>query len=106
MLTLSPSAVEAVDILLQSPDVPDDAGLRIGSAGESQFTLEIAPEPAPGDQVIEEGGARVFLDSDAASMLDHAELDARREGDQVAFGLTQAADENGSAGGENGLPSA
>lgn len=99
MLTLSPSAVEAVDILLRSPNVPDDAGLRIGSAGESQFTLEIAPEPAAGDHVIEEGGARVFLDSEAASMLDHAELDARREGDQVAFGLTEAGGQNGSSGG-------
>jgi iron-sulfur cluster assembly protein len=98
MLTLSRSAVEAVDTLLQSPDIPDDAGLRIGAAGESQFTLEIAPEPAPGDHVIEDGGARVFLDSEAATMLDNAELDARREGDQVAFGLTQAGGENGSQG--------
>ena len=98
MLTISPSAVEAVDLLLQSPDVPDDAGLRIGSAGDSQFTLEIAPEPAPGDHVIEEGGARVFVDSEAATMLDNAELDARREGDQVAFGLTEARGENGSTG--------
>jgi iron-sulfur cluster assembly protein len=88
MLTLSSSAVDAVDTILQSPEIPDDAGLRIDTAGESQFTIEIAPEPAPGDQVIEEGGARVFVDSEAAPMLDHAELDARREGDQVAFGLT------------------
>jgi iron-sulfur cluster assembly protein len=97
MLTLSPTAVEAVDNLLQNPEVPDEAGLRIGSAGESQFTIEIAPEPAPGDQVIEEGGARVFVDSEAALMLDTAELHARTDGNQVAFGLTAAtASENGS----------
>jgi iron-sulfur cluster assembly protein len=88
MLTLSRSAVEAVDTLLHTPEMPDDAGLRIRTAGESQLTLEIAPEPAPGDQVIEEGGARVFVDSEAAPMLANAELDARVEGDQVAFGLT------------------
>jgi iron-sulfur cluster assembly protein len=98
MLTLSPAAVEVVDSLLHSPEVPDDAGLRIGAAGQSQLTIEIAPEPAPGDQVIEEGGARVFVDSTAASMLDNAQLDARREGDQVAFGLTPAGgSDNGSA---------
>jgi Fe-S cluster assembly iron-binding protein IscA len=99
MLTLSQSAVEAVDSLLQSStEVPDDAGLRIDTAGESRFTIELAPEPAPGDQVIEEGGARVFVDSEAAPMLDDAELDARREGDQVAFGLTP------SGGSNNGSP--
>jgi iron-sulfur cluster assembly protein len=87
MLTLSPSAVEAVDTLLHSPQVPEDAGLRIRTTGESQLTIEIAPEPAPGDQVIEDGGARVFVDSEVAPMLDDAELDARREGDQIAFGL-------------------
>jgi Fe-S cluster assembly iron-binding protein IscA len=97
MLTLSSSAVEAVDSLLQNPEVPDDAGLRIDTDGQSQFTVEIAHAPAPGDQVIEEGGARVFVDSDAAPVLDNAELDARREGDQVAFGLTPSgASSNGS----------
>lgn len=90
MLTLSQSAVEAVDGLLHHPEVPDDAGLRISPAGESQLTIELAAEPAPGDQVIEEGGARVFVDPDAAPMLDDAELDARDEGGQVAFGLLPA----------------
>jgi Fe-S cluster assembly iron-binding protein IscA len=99
MLTLSPSAVEAVDNLLHMSEIPDDAGLRIRSAGDSELTLEIAPEPAPGDQVIEEGGARVFVDSEAAPMLDQAQLDARMQGDQVAFGLTPAGDNNGASAG-------
>lgn len=97
MLTLSESAVEAVDTLLHLPEVPDDAGLRIRPAGESQLTVEIALEPAPGDQVIEEGGARVFVDSEAAPILDNAQLDAHLEGDQVAFGLTPAGSNNGSS---------
>ena len=98
MLALSNSAVEAVDSLLQSPQVPDDAGLRIRAAGESELAIEIAPEPAPGDQVIEEGGARVFVESDVAPMLDNAELDARMDGDQVAFGLTASGGANGANG--------
>jgi Fe-S cluster assembly iron-binding protein IscA len=99
LLTLSPSAVEAVDSLLDSPQVPDEAGLRIGSGGESDLTLEIAPEPAPGDQVIEDGGARVFVDPEAAPMLEDAELDARRQGDQVAFGLAPKGSKNSDGGG-------
>jgi len=54
------------------------------------------PEPAPGDQVIQEAGTRAIVDSEAAPMLDNAELDARREGDQVAFGLTTTAGGNSS----------
>jgi iron-sulfur cluster assembly protein len=96
MLTLSRAAVEAVDGLLHTSEVPDDAGLRIRPAGESQLTIELAPEPAPDDQVIEEGGARVFVDAEAAPMLDHAELDAHMEGDRVAFGLTATGSNNSS----------
>jgi iron-sulfur cluster assembly protein len=97
MLTLTPSAVEAVDTLLHSsPEVPAEAGLRIGSAGESQLTIEFAPEPAPNDQVIEEGGARVFVDSEAAPILDNVQLFARMEGEQIAFGLAPATSQNGS----------
>ena len=99
MLTLSDSAVQAVDRLLSTPEIPDDAGLRIRPAGESQLTLEIASEPAPGDHVVEQGGARVFVDSEAAPMVEHAELDARMEGDQVAFGLTSTGGDERSSDG-------
>ena len=99
MFSLSPSAVEAVDSLLRTPEIPDDAGLRIRVAGESELTIELAPEPAPGDQVVEEGGARVFVDSEAAPVLENVELDARMEGDQVAFGLTRTGGDGGSSGG-------
>jgi Fe-S cluster assembly iron-binding protein IscA len=54
---------------------------------------------APNGRVIEQGDARVFVDSEAAPMLDHAQLDARRQGDQVAFGLTSAGGSNGAAPG-------
>lgn len=96
MLTLSPSAVEAVDGLLHRPEVPEDAGLRIRSAGESQLSIAIAAEPGPDDQVIEEGGARVFVEPEAVPMVDNVELDARMQGDQVAFGLTIPGADNGS----------
>jgi len=41
-------------------------------------------------------GARVFVDSEAAPMLDGAELDARVDGDQVAFGLIPTGGANSS----------
>jgi iron-sulfur cluster assembly protein len=90
MLTLSPSAVEAVDALLEGPEVPDEAGLRIAATEDSPepaLSVQIAPEPAPEDQVIEEGGARVFVDPTAAPLLDDAQLEAEAQGDQIAFGI-------------------
>jgi iron-sulfur cluster assembly protein len=96
MLTLSESAVEVVDTLLHRPEVPEEAGLRILPGGESQLAVELASEPVPGDQIIEERGARVFVDSEIAPMLDNAELNAHRDGDQIAFGLTPAASGNSS----------
>ena len=87
MLTLTPSAVEAVDALLQNPGVPDEAGLRIAATAASELELGIVAGPAPDDQVIEEGDARVFVDATVAPMLDDARLEAQTEGNQVAFAL-------------------
>jgi iron-sulfur cluster assembly protein len=88
MLTLTPSAVQAVDALLHSsPEIPEDAGLRIGAASDSQLAVELVTGPEPGDQVIEEGGARVFVEAGVAPLVNGAELDAHLDGDQIAFGL-------------------
>jgi iron-sulfur cluster assembly protein len=43
--------------------------------------------PAEDDEVIEEHGARLFLDHDAALLLEDKVLDASVERDQVAFML-------------------
>jgi Fe-S cluster assembly iron-binding protein IscA len=88
MLTLSPQAVEAVDALLHNPGIPDEAGLRIAANPSSELELGIAAEPAPDDQVIEEGEARVFVAATVAPLLDDARLEAQTEGNQVAFALT------------------
>lgn len=82
-LTVSPIAAEALDNLLQNPEVRGDDRLRIGTASESDFGIEICPEPASGDQVIEEGGARVFVvDREAAPTREGVELQPQRENSQ------------------------
>jgi Fe-S cluster assembly iron-binding protein IscA len=102
MLTLTTSAVQVVDALLHSgPNIPEDAGVRIGTADGSELTIQLVAEPAPGDQVIEDGGARVFVDPAAAPLVDEAELDARNEGDQIAFGVMPAGSSVDDATGSN-----
>ena len=89
MLAITENAAEAIQaIVASSPEAPQKAGLRIAARpGEEQSRLDltIAAVPAEDDEVVEEHGAHVFLDPEAASYLDDKVLDARVEGQQVGF---------------------
>lgn len=91
MLTLTEQATTAVKtITAQFPDVAD-GGVRIQGSGapESQFQLTVVPGPEPADAVVENDGARVYLDSDAAVVLDDRVLDAQSDGQGgVQFAVT------------------
>jgi iron-sulfur cluster assembly protein len=79
MLTLTDAAATVVkSIIAQTPDLSDGA-LRISASepGTSELSLAIAVEPEPRDTVIEESGARVFLEPNAALVLDDKVLDAQ-----------------------------
>jgi Fe-S cluster assembly iron-binding protein IscA len=93
MLTLTENAADIVkQIADQVPD-GEGPGIRITRADEGAehgLTLTAAPAPEPGDQVVDEAGARIFLDATAASVLDDKVLDAAVEPDgAVTFGLGQ-----------------
>ena len=98
MLTFTHEAAEAIDAVVHSaPDAPDSAGLRIARGvapdGQEGLQLSVAGQPEPDDAVVEAEGTPVFLDSDAAAMLDDKVLDARVEGEQVGFMLLEQQDE-------------
>jgi Fe-S cluster assembly iron-binding protein IscA len=95
MLALTPTAADAIHAILESPGMPESAGVRIaphvlsdnGAPGAPAASLEIAlvEGPAEGDQVVDESGARVFLDESVAPLLDDKILDASVEQQQVNF---------------------
>jgi len=88
MLTLTDSAVSAIRTLTSQPDLPGETGLRIMAQGEGapSFQLALAEAPVAGDQVVEEGGARVFLEAAVAEVLDDKALDAQvNEQGDLAF---------------------
>ena len=97
MLALTDSAVEAVKNIVSSSDEPSETGgLRMVAerAGmQTNLQLSVATLPAEDDEVIEEQGARVFLEPDAASLLDDKVLDASVEHDQVAFTIADQIEE-------------
>jgi iron-sulfur cluster assembly protein len=86
LLTLTDQAQTAVRTMTQDPQAPESAGLRIAPGGEG-IELMLVAEPAPGDALIDDGGARVFVEPQAAELLDEQTLDAKLENGQVNFFL-------------------
>jgi Fe-S cluster assembly iron-binding protein IscA len=91
VLTLTPTASEAIKQLVDSADVPDSAGVRI-VAGEptdqgTPLQLALVEGPEPGDEVIADGDASVFLEPQVAGYLDDTVLDASVSEGQVEFAL-------------------
>jgi iron-sulfur cluster assembly protein len=87
MLTLTDNAQYAIRTLVAPADEPTEAGVRIASApgnngSNPELSLEVVPSPAPGDQVVDEAGARVFLDAVAAEVLSEETLDVQIDAEQ------------------------
>ena len=91
LLTLTDSAVEAVKhIVSSSEELTETGGLRLvaeQTGMQTNLELSVVPLPAEDDEVIEEQGARVFLEPEAASLLDDKVLDAKLEQNKVSFTL-------------------
>jgi iron-sulfur cluster assembly protein len=83
MLALTENATNVIRQIVDRPELGDGAGLRIaGGQDQNQaFALSTAEAPAEGDVVVEEQGARVFLASEAAELLDEKVLDAQVDDD-------------------------
>jgi len=78
MLTLTENASTIVKDLTAQTGSNEAAGLRISAADSAGPALAVtaAPQPMPGDQVVEQDGATVYLDGLAAAQLDDKVLDA------------------------------
>jgi Fe-S cluster assembly iron-binding protein IscA len=105
VLTLTPTAAEVVRRMVDQSPIPGSGGLRI-AAGEDTgagvpLELSLVGEPEALDETVEQSGATVYLDSDAAELLDDKLLDAQVAEDHVTFVLREDAagdDDAGPAG--------
>jgi iron-sulfur cluster assembly protein len=97
VLALTDSAVQAVkDIVSSSEEVSERGGVRLVAdrAGtQANFQLSVVPLPAEDDEIVEEEGARLFLEPEAAFLLDDKVLDATVEQNKVAFTIADQAAE-------------
>ena len=93
MLAISEDAAAAIRGIVGAPGVPEGGGLRItsevntdeGGEPRTDLRLSVVAAPQEGDEVLEE--ERVFVDPDAAELLDDKLLDADFVGDDVRFSL-------------------
>jgi iron-sulfur cluster assembly protein len=93
LLAISEDAAAAIKRIVGASGVPEGAGLRItrevntDAGGEPRVDLRLSVVAAPeeGDEILE--AERVFIDPDAAELLDDKLLDADYVGDDVRFSL-------------------
>ena len=92
MLTLTPTAAEAVRQLVASAPVPDETGgVRI-APGETTpagtaLAITVVEAPKASDQAVDEEGAHVFIEPRVAEFLDDKVLDAELEQGRVSFAV-------------------
>ncbi|MEH0818587.1 MULTISPECIES: adhesin [unclassified Micromonospora] len=91
MLKMTDNAVLVIRDLAVQQDVAEDGGLRIAAdTNAGSLTIELVPEPVQGDQVVDNQGARIFLDADAAELLNETSVDAVVDDEGVVqFGFTE-----------------
>jgi Fe-S cluster assembly iron-binding protein IscA len=93
MLTLTTEAAAEIRNIVDQPEVPEGGGLRIANDADARsLTLSLAAVPAEDDKVLDESGARVFLDPHAAVILDDKTLDVAADRDgRMQFAISPQA---------------
>ncbi|WAL69612.1 iron-sulfur cluster biosynthesis protein [Amycolatopsis cynarae] len=92
MLAMTDAAAEAINALTAQEGKEETGGLRFAvqrqeEAG-AQLALSVARRPEDGDQVVDEHGARVFLEPQAAQFLDDKVLDVQQDDQgQLSFAV-------------------
>ena len=91
MLVVTEQAAEVIKGIVDESDAGPEGGLRITGTleadGEASIEFSVAPGPVEGDDVVQAGGATVYLDELAASVLADQKLDVDAHGDHYHFSL-------------------
>ena len=92
MLTMTDNAVLVIRDLAAQQAVSDGGGLRIAAdADAGSLTVELVEQPVQGEEpVVDTEGARIFLDPDAAELLNDTSVDASVDDEGIVqFGFTE-----------------
>jgi iron-sulfur cluster assembly protein len=79
MIHVTESAAKKIREMMAKQGLAEDGGLRLGVQGGGcsglSYAMRLDPTPRARDQVIEENGARVFVDAKSYVYLDEMTLD-------------------------------
>ena len=94
MLTVSPTAAEAIQMLVESSDLPESGG-DPDAAGEpteqgTPLSLSLVEAPQPEDEVVRGDDGAVFLEPAVAEYLETAVLDAQVQEGEIAFAIHES----------------
>lgn len=94
MLTLTPSAAEALAQTRSQQGIPDDATLRVAAAPTSNgeqpgITLGFVDQPMEGDQTGDAHGLPICVAPEVADALSDATIDTESAGEQTRLVLVQ-----------------
>jgi iron-sulfur cluster assembly protein len=93
MLTLTPTASEAIRQLSAQTDGADDGGIRISPGPETPegtaLELELVSHGEPDDTAVDDDGATVYMEPHVAAALDTMVLDAAVEEGRVTFAIRE-----------------
>ncbi|MGD2059982.1 MAG: hypothetical protein PVF87_03885 [Acidimicrobiia bacterium] len=96
MLQVSQRAAVALEAVRSSEEVPESHARLSPSrhpGGDLAIRLEFVAQAEEGDQVAEQAGTEVYVDSDLAEPLSNAVMDVEETGEGLAFVFrTQTAD--------------
>ena len=90
MLVLTREAATAIRGIVEANELPEDTGLRITieDTDDSDAALSLSfAEAEADDTVVAEEGAAVYLDEEAAELLEDKVLDAAVFEDRIAFAI-------------------
>jgi iron-sulfur cluster assembly protein len=93
VLAISQGAAEVIKQLVSSGQVPEEGGIRVSAASiddqSMKLDLSLALSPEPGDAIVEEEGANVFVEQRVVPFLDDKTLDVSVEADRVIFSIVE-----------------
>ncbi len=103
MLTLTPTAADAVRELVAGSPIEGNGGVRISAAAPTSegtpLQVAMADEPDATDETVAERGAKVFVAAEAAPFLDGKVLDADLDSGRARFTIADAGPGSGPASG-------
>ncbi len=78
VMTLTDAAAERVNELVENSDKPAlglRVGIKKGGCAGMEYAMDLVEEAKPGDDVIEDKGAKIFVDPSAVLFLLGTEMD-------------------------------